>query len=70
MYTADQRNPGHERFLLGQTATEMQACATEGTIVVVNMTEFRSDAILVSCRGMQAVALPELSRVGGKGMAQ
>ncbi|KAF5227007.1 hypothetical protein FANTH_14909 [Fusarium anthophilum] len=53
--------PGHEQFMLGQTATEMQECITEGSIVVINITDFRSDAIVVSNNSIQTIALPELS---------
>ncbi|KAK3904052.1 CHAT domain-containing protein [Staphylotrichum tortipilum] len=51
---------GNERFLLGQTAAEMQQCAIGGTIVVVNITKFRSDAILVSRGAVKALSLPGL----------
>ncbi|KAK3906569.1 CHAT domain-containing protein [Staphylotrichum tortipilum] len=51
---------GNERFLLGQTAAEMQQCAVGGTIVVVNVTRFRSDAILVSHGAVKALSLPGL----------
>ncbi|KAK4242994.1 CHAT domain-containing protein [Corynascus novoguineensis] len=51
---------GNERFLLGQTAAEMQQCAVGGTIVVVNITRFRSDAILVSRKAVKALSLPGL----------
>ncbi|KAI0109669.1 CHAT domain-containing protein [Nemania sp. FL0031] len=37
---------GHGRFLLGQRVTEMQECAIGGTIIIVNITKIRSDAIL------------------------
>ena len=53
--------PDHRRFLLGQTVAEMQECAGEGTIVVVNITEFRSDAILVSRNTVKTVPLSQLS---------
>ncbi|KAH7222489.1 CHAT domain-containing protein [Fusarium oxysporum] len=53
--------PGHERFMLGQTVVEMQECITEGSIVVINITDFRSDAIIVSNNSLQTIALPELS---------
>ncbi|KAN0069079.1 hypothetical protein V8E54_012708 [Elaphomyces granulatus] len=53
--------PNHERFLLGQTVAEMQECTGEGTIIVVNMTEFRSDAILVSRNTVKTVPLSQLS---------
>ncbi|WZH47126.1 CHAT domain-containing protein [Fusarium acuminatum] len=52
--------PGHERFLLGQTVAEMQECATEGSIVVVNVTAFRSDAILVSSHTITTLTLSEM----------
>ncbi|KJZ69927.1 hypothetical protein HIM_10683 [Hirsutella minnesotensis 3608] len=51
---------GHERFLLGQTVAEMQECALGGTIVVVNITDFRSDAILVSQTAIHTLGLPRL----------
>ena len=51
---------GYSRFLLGQTATEMQECAEDGSIVVVNVTEMRSDAIIVSRTGTKTLRLPEL----------
>ncbi|KAL5610889.1 hypothetical protein FOBRF1_007006 [Fusarium oxysporum] len=53
--------PGHERFMLGQTVTEMQECITEGSIVVINITDFRSDAIVVSNNSLRTIVLPELS---------
>ncbi|KAK2666383.1 Tetratricopeptide-like helical domain superfamily [Fusarium oxysporum f. sp. vasinfectum] len=53
--------PGHERFMLGQTVTEMQECITEGSIVVINITDFRSDAIIVSSNSLRTIVLPELS---------
>jgi hypothetical protein len=40
----------HERFLLGHTAAEIQECAAGGSIVVVNITDFRSDAIIITSR--------------------
>jgi hypothetical protein len=53
--------PGHERFMLGQTVTEMQECITEGSIVVINITNFRSDAIIISNNSLRTIVLPELS---------
>ncbi|SPJ80269.1 uncharacterized protein FTOL_08661 [Fusarium torulosum] len=53
--------PGHERFMLRQTVAEMQECITEGSIVVVNITDFRSDAIIISSNSLRIIALPELS---------
>ncbi|KAH6883524.1 CHAT domain-containing protein [Thelonectria olida] len=60
------RTPGRERFLLGRTITEMQECAAKGSIVVVNITEFRSDAILISRNAVKALALSELSASDAK----
>ncbi|KAL2195348.1 CHAT domain-containing protein [Corynascus similis CBS 632.67] len=51
---------GNERFLLGQTVAEIQECAVGGTVVVVNITKFRSDAILVSQAAIKALNLPRL----------
>jgi hypothetical protein len=53
--------PGHQRFLLGQTVTEMQECAGEGSVVVVNITHFRSDTIIVSRNSVKTVPLCQLS---------
>ncbi|KAN0078802.1 CHAT domain containing protein [Elaphomyces granulatus] len=52
---------GHGRFLLGQTVVEMQECADEGSIVIVNITGFRSDTIIVSRNTVKTVPLPQLS---------
>ncbi|KAK0649103.1 CHAT domain-containing protein [Cercophora newfieldiana] len=54
------QTPGHERFLLGQTVSEMQACAVRGVIVFVNVTSRSSDAILVSAGDIKALRLPRL----------
>ncbi|KAN0067747.1 CHAT domain containing protein [Elaphomyces granulatus] len=53
--------PHHQRFLLGQTVAEMQECAGDSNVVVVNITEFRSDAILVSRNAIKTVLLSQLS---------
>ncbi|KJK87391.1 hypothetical protein H633G_08750 [Metarhizium anisopliae BRIP 53284] len=51
---------GYESFLLGQKAIEMQQYAIGGTIVVVNITTFRSDAILISEGSTRTLHLPKL----------
>jgi hypothetical protein len=53
--------PGYERFMLGQTVAEMQKCITEGRIVIINITDFRSDAIIISSKSLRTIVLPELS---------
>ncbi|EWZ86328.1 hypothetical protein FOWG_09905 [Fusarium oxysporum f. sp. lycopersici MN25] len=52
--------PSHERFLLGQTISEMQESAVDGSIVVVNVTNFRSDAILISAHTITSITLSEM----------
>ncbi|KAM5527872.1 TPR domain-containing protein [Fusarium oxysporum f. sp. phaseoli] len=54
------RLPGQERFFRGPTAEELQSRAVDGPIVVVNIAEQRSDAILVSQSGIQMLHLPAL----------
>ncbi|EXL42870.1 hypothetical protein FOCG_14438 [Fusarium oxysporum f. sp. radicis-lycopersici 26381] len=53
--------PGHERFMLGQTVAEIQECITEGSIVVINITDFRSDAIIIFSNSLRTIVLPELT---------
>lgn len=53
--------PGQERFLLGPISEELKSCATEGPIVVVNITDFRSDVIIVSKSVIKAVELAGLT---------
>lgn len=57
----------HERFLLGPTILEMQALAVDGSIIVVNITEFRSDAIIVSSTGIRTVNLPSQTAIEARG---
>jgi len=51
---------GHEEFLRGLSMDEMKACASEGPIVVVNLTDISSDAIIVSTSKVQNIPLPKL----------
>ncbi|KAH8895994.1 hypothetical protein GQ53DRAFT_681623 [Thozetella sp. PMI_491] len=53
--------PGQERFLLGPTVEEMKRHAVEGPIVVVNVTDIASDAIIVSHNVIKSLPLPGLS---------
>lgn len=52
---------GFEQFLLGPTLDELKKQATEGPIVVVNVTDIRSDAIIVSQSTVKLVRLPQLT---------
>jgi tetratricopeptide (TPR) repeat protein len=53
--------PEHRRFLLGLTAEELKERASEGPIVVVNITDIRSDAIIVTSSTVKSIKLPELT---------
>jgi hypothetical protein len=57
---------GYERFLLSQTLAEIQNCAARGSIVVVNITEFQSDAIIISTMAITALKLSNLSAADAK----
>ena len=52
--------PGYERFLLGLTTTEMQACASKGSIIIINVTNLGSHAIIVSSTEIRSLNLPNL----------
>jgi hypothetical protein len=53
--------PGHERFLLGPTLDELKEWASGGPIVVVNVTDIRSDAIIVTDSAVNFIGLPTLT---------
>jgi hypothetical protein len=55
--------PGHERFLLGPTPEELKGLASDGPIVVVNVTDIRSDAIIVTSSTVESAMLPELTLI-------
>ncbi|KAK2471018.1 hypothetical protein H9L39_17249 [Fusarium oxysporum f. sp. albedinis] len=48
----------------------MQECITEGSIVVVNITDLRSDATIISSNSLRTVALPELSASDARSWAK
>jgi len=52
--------PSHHRFLLGPSHAELQAQASEGPIVVVNINDVRSDAIIMTTLGVESISLAEL----------
>ena len=54
--------PGHQRFLLGPTLDELKGWASEGPIVVVNVTDIRSDAIIATSSGVNSLRLPKLKK--------
>uniref|UniRef100_A0A9W8TG81 CHAT domain-containing protein n=1 Tax=Xylaria arbuscula TaxID=114810 RepID=A0A9W8TG81_9PEZI len=54
--------PGFERFLLPPSKVDMQRAATDGPIVVVNVSSHRCDALIVELSDIRTVALPQLSQ--------
>jgi len=55
------QKPGFEQFLLPASVEELQECASEGSIVVVNVTNISSDAIIVSKCSIEALTLPRMT---------
>ncbi|KAI9683056.1 MAG: hypothetical protein M1822_006251 [Bathelium mastoideum] len=55
-----QQLEGFDRFQKGLNPKQMQHCATEGCIVVVNITDLRSDAIIVSKQRISSIPLLSL----------
>jgi hypothetical protein len=49
-----QQLPGFEEFQKGLTAKQMQNYSTKGIIIVVNITDLRSDAIIITTDGFKA----------------
>ncbi|KAJ3575390.1 hypothetical protein NPX13_g4046 [Xylaria arbuscula] len=54
--------PGFERFLLPPSKVDMQKAATDGPIVVVNVSQHRCDALIIELLDIRTVALPQLSQ--------
>ena len=52
-----QQLPGFSQFHKGLTAKQMQNCLTEGSIVVVNISNLRSDAIIVTADAFKVLPL-------------
>jgi len=55
------QKPGFENFLRAESEAYLLSAAQEGPIVVLNVTELRSDAILLTKAGVTSTALPHLS---------
>jgi hypothetical protein len=53
--------PEHRRFLLGPTPEQLKSWASEGPIVVVNITDIRSDAIIVTDSSIEFIELQGLT---------
>src|SRR4029077_7521751 len=52
---------GFEQFLLAPTESKLKELAEFGPIVVFNVSEIRSDAVIVKKDDIQVVALPSLT---------
>jgi hypothetical protein len=48
-------------FLRPPTAHQLRAAATGGSVVVVNVSQWRSDALIVTTKGIQVLPLPTLT---------
>ncbi|KAL2843123.1 CHAT domain-containing protein [Aspergillus pseudoustus] len=53
--------PGFENFLRAPTAQQMMAATKRGDIIVLNVSPIRSDAFLITSRGVEVVNLPNLA---------
>ncbi|KAM0345625.1 hypothetical protein ACHAPU_006278 [Fusarium lateritium] len=53
--------PGFEDFLLARSAADMQAAAKDGPIVIINLSGYRCDALIVELSGFRTVPLPNIS---------
>lgn len=58
--------PGQELFIAAQSIESIQACAVSRNIVVVNVSQLRSDAIIVSPTSIRTIRLPTLSAADAK----
>lgn len=59
--------PGFERFLLGPSAEEMKELAEEGPIAVINVTDLRSDALIVLPSAIKSFRLHAMTALKVKG---
>ncbi|MCJ1334091.1 hypothetical protein MMC10_010798 [Thelotrema lepadinum] len=52
---------GFERFRSENSIDEMLSCAADGMIIVVNITDIRSDAMVISSTSVKSLHLPNIS---------
>jgi tetratricopeptide (TPR) repeat protein len=52
--------PNQDRFLLPPATKVLMSCASEGPIVIVNITSFSSDAIIITTTEIKAINLPNI----------
>ncbi|KAJ5741581.1 hypothetical protein N7533_010990 [Penicillium manginii] len=53
---------GYESFLLEPSIDELRSCASGGTVVVVNATLVRADAIIIRSEGIRSIQLPVMEK--------
>ncbi|KAL2833769.1 CHAT domain-containing protein [Aspergillus cavernicola] len=61
---------GFENFLRPPTAEQMMAAASLGNIVVINVNPIRSDAFIITPKGIMTIALPKLDFEQAENIAQ
>jgi CHAT domain-containing protein/tetratricopeptide (TPR) repeat protein len=54
------RLPSFENFLRPPPATDLRAAASQGPIVLINVSAYRSDAFIVETQAIRAIRLPNL----------
>ncbi|KAK4071592.1 hypothetical protein Purlil1_13349 [Purpureocillium lilacinum] len=54
--------PGFKRFLLSASETDMLEAVRRGTIVVLNVSSYRCDALIIEESGIRLLELPHLSQ--------
>ncbi|KAI0383374.1 CHAT domain-containing protein [Hypomontagnella monticulosa] len=52
--------PGFSRFLLSPNEDEIKAAAVDGPIVIINVSEYGSDALIIEETSLRALRLPQL----------
>ena len=55
------KQQGFDRFLLPPPVEELLGAASQGPIVLLNVSDIRSDALLLTSTGVEVVPLPELT---------
>ncbi|KAF4980507.1 hypothetical protein FZEAL_3495 [Fusarium zealandicum] len=53
--------PGFEDFLQAPSAASIQAAAEDGPVVIINVSRYRCDALIIQVSGLRAVPLPAIS---------
>ncbi|KAI1329835.1 hypothetical protein F5Y16DRAFT_364804 [Xylariaceae sp. FL0255] len=62
--------PGFDRFLLGPDDDELEAAAAHGPIVIINVSRYRCDALIIETSLIRTVQLPRLLIKDIRGRAQ